>query len=222
MSKISCNSTKDLLPLYIDGVVSDATAAEIRQHLQGCEKCLKEFKTMTADLPLPVNEEVQIESAKPLKALKKKFIIISLCLIALAALISIAAANLFTPAQEVPDDIKWANEGLVISELSPGDEAVSSFEIILEENNSSIYYTGSWSRMSLTLEYGLRASDGTEYSFEKNGGNDFGKFEGLPAGTYRMFARNSGDYTSYPSYQNPDKFPDVSFDITGVILYSID
>ena len=39
MEKINCNVIQDILPLYIDDVVSDDTKELVEEHLQNCEIC---------------------------------------------------------------------------------------------------------------------------------------------------------------------------------------
>ena len=41
MEKINCNVIQDILPLYIDDVVSDDTKELVEEHLQNCEICHK-------------------------------------------------------------------------------------------------------------------------------------------------------------------------------------
>ncbi len=42
MSKISCNVTKDLLPVYLDDICSEESKSLVEEHLQECAKC-KQF-----------------------------------------------------------------------------------------------------------------------------------------------------------------------------------
>ncbi|MDD6800345.1 MAG: zf-HC2 domain-containing protein [Firmicutes bacterium] len=44
--KISCNTCRDLIPLYVDGAVSDDSAELIREHLLCCEECRKLMLTV--------------------------------------------------------------------------------------------------------------------------------------------------------------------------------
>ena len=46
MEKISCNIARDLLPLYIEGILSEETAQVVEMHLQTCKSCKKDFETM--------------------------------------------------------------------------------------------------------------------------------------------------------------------------------
>ena len=39
MKKMDCDIIRDLLPLYIDDVVSDATKELVETHLKDCDAC---------------------------------------------------------------------------------------------------------------------------------------------------------------------------------------
>ena len=43
MEKINCNVIQDILPLYIDNVVSDDTKELVEEHLQNCEICQRVY-----------------------------------------------------------------------------------------------------------------------------------------------------------------------------------
>ena len=48
-----CDRFEELLPLYIDGDISDIETAEVREHLSGCELCsgaLETFRSLEASL----------------------------------------------------------------------------------------------------------------------------------------------------------------------------
>ncbi len=49
--KLSCEIVKDLLPLYHDRVVSQATSAAVEEHLAGCESCREEYEALCDALP---------------------------------------------------------------------------------------------------------------------------------------------------------------------------
>ena len=114
----------------------------------------------------------------------------------------------------------WWSDGIVFDALGPNEEIVSTFEIILEEDNSSVECTIGYSRTGLMLIYGLVSDDRKEYSTDVVGGHGKETFKNLPAGCYRLFVRNS-DYSGVPAYENPSDFPDVSFDAMGVMNYRI-
>lgn len=55
---LSCEIVMDLLPLYIDGLASQESGAEIKEHLRSCPQCRKYYHSyhkITA-APLPPNQ----------------------------------------------------------------------------------------------------------------------------------------------------------------------
>lgn len=121
----------------------------------------------------------------------------------------------------ISDHVKWI-DGLGIDELAPGKEIVSDFVIDVEEDGTDLLITITWGAQDLILKYGIRAEDGTEFFQEKPGGSSMLRMKDIPAGTYRLFVRNSEAYAGTPAYENPEDFPDVSFNATGAILYAFD
>ena len=65
MNKFSCNTVRDMLPLYVDNIVSDDTKAIVEEHLALCDDCQKEYEAMKNEVVLPTDGD-----AKPLKLFK--------------------------------------------------------------------------------------------------------------------------------------------------------
>ena len=76
MQEIKCTIIQDVLPLYIDEVVSQDTKEMVEQHLQHCEKCQKEYETMKRKLYIPAENKAPIIN-KINKRWRKKKVIIS-------------------------------------------------------------------------------------------------------------------------------------------------
>jgi predicted anti-sigma-YlaC factor YlaD len=90
MKEINCNIIKDILPLYVDGVVSDDTKEMVEEHLEHCEECKKEIELMKQELYIPVEKEASfIKNFK--KKWRNKKIIISVLSILLTGLILFGA-----------------------------------------------------------------------------------------------------------------------------------
>ena len=66
MSEVTCNTIRDILPLYVDGVVSDDTRNMVTKHLEDCEECRKKYEAMKSEVVIPVEDNVA-----PLKHFKK-------------------------------------------------------------------------------------------------------------------------------------------------------
>ena len=69
MEKISCSIAKDLLPLYIEGILSEETTQVVEMHLQTCENCKKDFEIMRQEFVFPSAPKIQEENEKILKEL---------------------------------------------------------------------------------------------------------------------------------------------------------
>ena len=54
MNNMKCCIAKDLMPLYIDDVLSEGSAQELRNHLQECESCRREYEALKQELVLLV------------------------------------------------------------------------------------------------------------------------------------------------------------------------
>ena len=71
-----CSIVRDLLPLYIEDMVSDDTASFVAEHLESCPECKKELAKQKAatELEIVSKETVltQQEAAAPLRTLKRK------------------------------------------------------------------------------------------------------------------------------------------------------
>ena len=73
MNKLDCPIVRDLLPLYIDQVVSPETAQAVEEHLDGCPDCRREHESLTAHLPIPVEAaDTSRQFGDMMKKVKKK------------------------------------------------------------------------------------------------------------------------------------------------------
>lgn len=68
---IKCEVIRDLLPLYVDGVVSEESRALIEEHLRECPDCSECLKLLQEDYPL--SEETEFaDEAEALKRIKRR------------------------------------------------------------------------------------------------------------------------------------------------------
>jgi len=71
--KTECSIVKDLLPLYVEDMVSAETAQYVNEHLKECPECQKEFENVKEGRILPVKQPVLPDtSAKPFKKMMKR------------------------------------------------------------------------------------------------------------------------------------------------------
>lgn len=96
MDNIKCCIAKDLMPLYIDNILSEGSAQELRSHLEICESCREEYRMLSKDLLLPSGHDVQEENSRVLKKFKSRW---TMKKILISAVSSVLAVFLFFPVR---------------------------------------------------------------------------------------------------------------------------
>ena len=71
MERINCNVTRDLLPLYIDDVVSQDSRILVKEHLESCEACRNEAEKMNEALKIPIDSVIEEAEAGALIQIRK-------------------------------------------------------------------------------------------------------------------------------------------------------
>ena len=67
MDKISCSVVKDLLPLYVDGVLTEESCKLVKNHIDGCPACKVQYEKMKDTSSL-----VKVKTASKEKAVIKR------------------------------------------------------------------------------------------------------------------------------------------------------
>ena len=89
--KISCNTVRDLLPLYADHLLSPETEAEVKAHLGECAECREVYERMTAPEPEIPETGDEVDYLKKVRRKWKKVVVIAAAVIAAAAAATLAA-----------------------------------------------------------------------------------------------------------------------------------
>ena len=73
---INCDVIGDLLPLYAEDLVSQASKDMVEDHLMVCESCTDKLAHMREIVPVPAEEKLEMQNeAKPLK--KFRFVLLA-------------------------------------------------------------------------------------------------------------------------------------------------
>lgn len=90
---LSCEIVRDLLPSYIDHVLSDVSVQAVEEHIKECEACAK----ILADMRLPeeeVQEKLQQErEINYLKKVKRRHRLVVCCILLVAVLLAVPAVG---------------------------------------------------------------------------------------------------------------------------------
>ena len=128
---LPCCAVRDLLPLYAEQLTSEETAAAVREHLDGCADCAKEYEKMTA-IDEPQREEAaEVDYLKSIRRSRKRWILGAIC----AAVLICGGLTLFFA-------------------LRAGRTTVR-----LDGNTLRVYGTGDYADLTLSPEEAGRASN---------------------------------------------------------------
>lgn len=85
MEKITCNVIKDLLPLYIDNVLSEDSSKLVKDHINTCESCRAYYDEMSDDSIPMATKNAETDKAA-LKYIKRKLATKRVCTILVTSL----------------------------------------------------------------------------------------------------------------------------------------
>lgn len=76
--KNECSIVRDILPLYLENMVSDETGAFVKEHLKDCPECTAELEALKAGQKIEkvsteMRDSLEAEVMKCMKAVRKKF-----------------------------------------------------------------------------------------------------------------------------------------------------
>ncbi len=143
-----CNLIKDILPLYVENMVSADTREFVSEHLEHCEECHAEFEHMRK--PADFIPDVDIV---PLKRIKKDlffkrlqtifFTAILACAIVTVAFGILTSPKFFPYSDNLLDVIDGSNGSIIIT----FDNKVTGYSCIEEfgnETESTVYRINAW------------------------------------------------------------------------------
>lgn len=155
MEKISCNITRDLLPLYVEGILSKESTEAVAAHLETCDACRRIYEQMTENLAWPVAPKIEAENKKTLKAMKvrlKRRRIVAICfsvvvtvgvmVAACAAYSNVDAVHDFVSENTIVDlrDVNTAGEWMPLTfeneKYLNYDRLICEKEVIVDANSS--------------------------------------------------------------------------------------
>ncbi|MBR5357339.1 MAG: zf-HC2 domain-containing protein [Lachnospiraceae bacterium] len=93
--KLSCETIKDLLPSYIDGLLSESVKAEVEIHLEACEECRAYLEELKEKSNNERDKEESKEDSFVKKAKKINYYAIGIIIGASIPVIALAAWIIF-------------------------------------------------------------------------------------------------------------------------------
>lgn len=123
--KHNCDIIKDLLPLYYDGVCSDASKAAVEEHIEECGGCNEVYKNLTADSLCPViNTDDEENKVRFMKDIKNKLLIKKIIIAAISVAASVGIVFGIYTLCVVPEwGIKYSEDAFTLADY--GEDMVA-------------------------------------------------------------------------------------------------
>lgn len=120
--KNECNIVRDILPLYLEDMVSEDTANFIKEHLKDCPECRAELKNLQEPVEIQFKPDI---NAAPLKRLKKtllmKKIQTILCTVAILLALMLSVISFLT----APEYFEYTPDLVTVAETEVGEITLS-------------------------------------------------------------------------------------------------
>lgn len=119
---ISCDIIRDLLPLYAEDMVSEASKNMVDEHLCRCDECTKILYDMKKDTPIPMEIGTEPLSKVRKTIIRRRALSVMASVFSLITLASFVITYLFTPFQltkeQALDDFYVREDGAVVIDYS--------------------------------------------------------------------------------------------------------
>jgi hypothetical protein len=168
---IECAVIRDLLPLYVDDVLSKESNALVDEHLASCEKCKQEFsKIRGGEIKVDIHnkDSVKIDALKSMKKkLLRKNVMVSLGSIAVFIVLILGVFNLvLLPQTSIPYE-----DGLlqVIENTAKVARDDNGFLMVITDPNSTITYYEVRGVLDIVSSRKTANRSSTNFYLEENG-----------------------------------------------------
>ena len=137
MSKISCDVMGDLLPLYVDDVVSADTRELVEEHLSSCSTCQARLEEMRRPVVLPDFQNVQEQDTQALKGIKKKLkqrrLLVSVCSVLLTVAL-VLTIWFFRQPSSIDEVLKDITPPFAVGDVVTRQEVEDDLTLVLYRN----------------------------------------------------------------------------------------
>ena len=145
-----CNLIKDILPLYVEDMVSTDTQEFVREHLEHCKECHAEFERMKKPTKFIPDTDADIV---PLKRVKRDLFIKRLQTICLTAILVCAVVTVAFGVLTSPEFFPYSDNLLHVVDSSDGNLVIafdnkvtgySCIETFDKETGTEVYHINAW------------------------------------------------------------------------------
>lgn len=146
--KVTCNVIKDVLPLYLENMLSDDSCTMVEEHIEQCQECknyLNEMRTFN-EMPVDRNTSPLLKIKSTLRKKKIQTAIFSMMFSIMIFVITIAFLT-------APEYISFSERSVTINEIGNGsllaqfEDTVYGYDINrypTDDNTGYVYHITTW------------------------------------------------------------------------------
>lgn len=152
MKNCECSIVRDILPLYVEDIISEDTKQFVEEHICKCSECKKELERLESDIPMIKNHQETDDSTQAIKKIrlniKKKRVFTSV----LSSVISVVVVVLLFAYLTAPEYLPYTeSENFIIADENNGIVTLSfTGEYELSQSEKGVYsvslYDTVWSK----------------------------------------------------------------------------
>ena len=209
--RMKCDVIKDLMPSYIDNLLSEDSQGLVEEHLAECETCKAYYEALKGDDDIfeAAAEELHVDEIQPLKKIKKKMnrktLIVSLISVLCAAVVGY---GVFFALVHIDSYVPYEEAGITVSE--DGKMYISeAFSGQVEYGYSDKHLKFFFVNDSFVTKNKKRSEDEAECYIQ-----DFSRTEGTIRENVAGELVQTADYDDevyYPSKEYAEKLQDRDF-----------
>lgn len=146
--KVTCNVIKDVLPLYLEKMLSDDSCIMVEEHIEQCQECMNYLNEMRNfnEMPVDRNTSPLLKIKSTLRKKKIQTAIFSMMFSILLFVITIAFLT-------APEYMPYSERSVIINELGNGsvlaqfEDTVYGYDIYRypkDDNTGYVYHITTW------------------------------------------------------------------------------
>jgi hypothetical protein len=146
--KITCNIIKDVLPLYVENMLSDDSCIMVEEHIEQCQECKNYLNEMHNLTEIPVDRDttplVKIKSTLRKKKIQTAILSIMFSIMLFVITIAFLTAPEYIPYSESSVTINEIGNGSVLAQF---EDTVYGYDINrypTDDNTGYVYHITTW------------------------------------------------------------------------------
>lgn len=145
---VTCNVIKDVLPLYLENMLSDDSTEMVEKHLEHCQECKNYLEELKTFHQVPVDTNIS-PLLKIKSSIRKKNILTAILAMMIAIMLMVITIAFLTAPKYIP----YSERSVTLNEAENGwilvkfENTVSGYDIDkypTEDNSGYVYHITTW------------------------------------------------------------------------------